>query len=108
MHDFQLFYYECPSKRVIFVFKTYESNSKDQLYSTEIHVHTIHDNIFTIKIILTGKVNITTNKGRAESPSNHFHGSWSILVITNRASNASNIDPMAQATCETIRIQSMC
>ena len=43
----------------------------------------------------------TSSMGRAERPSNHLHGSWSILVITTRARRASSIDPMAQANWST-------
>ena len=58
-----------------------------------LYKHTTHISI------LTGNIKITTSNGRAERPSNHLHGSWSILVITNRASSASNTDPVAQAIC---------
>ena len=49
--------------------------------------------------LLTINNDITGSMGRAERPNNHLHGSWSILVITTRANNASNIDPVAQANC---------
>ena len=50
-----------------------------------------------VRMSLTMNNAITMSMGKAERPSNHLHGSWSIFVITTRARRASSIDPIAQA-----------